>query len=108
MTGVFTAAQAGRGRDVYTNSCANCHMTSAHTGGTFASNWNGKRVSDLYELIHSTMPVDNPGSLTAQQYADVVAYMLQLNGLPAGNTPLAADAAALRKIRIEFRSGTAP
>ena len=107
-TGVFTAAQADRGREVYANSCANCHMASAHTGGTFASNWNGKRVSDLYDLIHSTMPVDAPGSLTAQQYADVIGYMLQLNGLPAGNTPLAPDAAALRKIRIEFRPGAAP
>jgi mono/diheme cytochrome c family protein len=107
-TGVFTAAQATRGRDVYAASCANCHMASAHTGGTFASNWNGKRVSDLYDLIQTTMPVDSPGSLTAQQYADVVAHMFQLNGLPTGNTPLLPDAAALRKIRIEFRPGTAP
>ena len=66
-TGVFTAAQAERGREVYTNSCARCHMESAHSGGTFASTWHSRRVSDLYELLSNTMPLDNPGSLTEQQ-----------------------------------------
>jgi mono/diheme cytochrome c family protein len=103
-TGVFTTAQANRGREVYTNSCANCHMASAHTGGTFASNWHGKRVADLFDLLHNTMPVDAPGSLTQQQYADVVAYMLQLNGHPTGATELKPDPAALRKVRIDIRS----
>ena len=50
------------------------------------------------------MPVDAPGSLTNQQYVDVVAYMLQLNGHPAGKSALAPDPAALRKVRIDIRS----
>ena len=103
-TGVFTAAQAERGREVYTNSCARCHMASQHSGPTFASTWNNRRVSDLYELLYSTMPLDAPGSLTEQQYADVVAYMLQLNGHPAGTSALPANPAALRKVRIDIRS----
>ena len=107
-TGVFTAAQAERGRAVYTNSCARCHMVSAHSGGAFASTWNTRRVSDLYELIYNTMPLDSPGSLTAQEYVDVVAYMLQLNGHPAGKSALVPDPAALRKVRIDIRSSTAP
>jgi hypothetical protein len=56
---------------------------------------------DLYEIIRGTMPLDNPGGLSDQEYIDVVAYMLQLNGVPAGRTPLPADAAALKELRIE-------
>ena len=107
-TGVFTAAQAIRGREVYSTTCERCHMTSAHSGGTFASTWNKRRVFDLYELLSNTMPLDAPGSLTEQQYVDVVAYMLELNGHPAGTKALQADPAALRKIRIDIRSSSAP
>ena len=105
-TGVFTAAQAERGREVYDNSCANCHMVSAHSGGTFASMWHSRRVSDLYTFLFNAMPLDAPGSLTDQQYADVVAYMLQLNGHPAGKSALKPDTVAMRKLRIDIRSVT--
>lgn len=79
-------------------------MTSQHSGGTFASTWNNRRVSDLYDLLYNTMPLDAPGSLTEQQYVDVVAYILQLNGHRAGKSALKADAAALRRLRIDIRS----
>ena len=103
MTGVFTAAQAARGNEVYSTSCAQCHTMAQHSGGAFAAAWNGRRLSDLYEIVHNTMPVDNPGGLTDQEYIDVIAYVLQLNGVPAGKTPLPADAAALRGLRIEVK-----
>lgn len=103
-SGVFTTEQAERGRGVYTSSCAACHMSTQHSGGTFANTWHNRRVSDLYELLYSTMPLDAPGSLSAQQYIDVVAYMLQLNGHPAGTSALPPDLAALRKLRIDIRS----
>lgn len=47
------------------------------------------------------MPRNNPGGLTDQQYADTLAYLLQATGYPAGATELAADADALRGIRLE-------
>ncbi len=103
-SGVFTTEQAERGRAVYTSSCAACHMSTQHSGGTFANTWHNRRVSDLYELLYSTMPLDAPGSLSAQQYIDVVAYMLQLNGHPAGTSTLPQDLPALRKVRIDIRS----
>lgn len=102
-SGVFTAVQADRGAEVYETSCARCHMASAHTGGTFASTWNSRRVSDLYTFLYNSMPLDDPGSLTDEQYADVVAYMLQLNGHPAGRSALKPDTVALRKLRIDIR-----
>lgn len=101
-SGVFTAAQADRGAEVYEASCARCHMASAHTGGTFASTWHSRRVSDLYTFLYNSMPLDNPGSLTDEQYADVVAYMLRLNGHPAGRSALKPDTVALRRLRIDI------
>ncbi len=103
VTGVFTVAQAARGGEIYTVSCAQCHTMAQHSGGGFAAAWNGRRLVDLYEIIRGTMPLDNPGGLSDQEYIDVVAYMLQLNGVPAGKAPLPADAAVLRDLRIEVK-----
>jgi len=107
-TGMFTAAQATHGRDVYANACARCHMTTQHSGATFASTWNNRRVFDLYDILYNTMPLDDPGSLTDQEYVDVVAYILQLNGHSAGKTKLPADPAALKALRIDIRTSAGP
>ena len=107
-TGVFTAVQATRGHEVYSASCGQCHTMAQHSGGAFAAAWNGRRLSDLYEIVRNTMPLDNPGGLTDQEYVDVIAYMLELNGVPAGKTPLPADAAALRGLRIEVKPSAGP
>jgi hypothetical protein len=57
-------------------------------------------VGDLFERIRTTMPLDNPGRLSRQQNADVIAFVLKANGWPAGATELASDAGTLRQIRI--------
>jgi hypothetical protein len=49
------------------------------------------------------MPYDAPGSLTKQQYADVVAYVLKMNGYAAGEAELTPSAAALKKINLQSR-----
>jgi len=107
-SGVFTAAQAARGREVYTNACARCHMTTQHSGATFASTWNNRRVFDLYDILYNTMPLDDPGSLSEQEYADVVAYILQLNGHPPGKGQLPTDPASLKKLRIDIGTANDP
>ncbi len=107
-SGVFTAAQAARGREVYTNACARCHVTTQHSGATFAATWNNRRVFDLYDILYNTMPLDDPGSLSEQEYADVVAYILQLNGHPAGKGQLPTDPASLRKLRIDMGAADEP
>jgi hypothetical protein len=45
------------------------------------------------------MPLDNPGSLSASATADIVAYVLQVNNLPAGAAELTADAGKTLKIK---------
>jgi hypothetical protein len=47
------------------------------------------------------MPKIDPGSLQPNEYAQVLAYMLKLNGLPAGQKELPADVAVLKSIRID-------
>jgi mono/diheme cytochrome c family protein len=100
--GVFTAAQAERGELDWTASCGRCHSVTQHSGAQFAAGWNHRKVSELYERVVTTMPQDEPGALSEDQYADIVAYVLKLNGMPAGKKPLPPDPAELRKIRIDI------
>jgi mono/diheme cytochrome c family protein len=86
--GIYTAAQADRGATTFKASCTACHETSRFTGDEFLAGWTEKPLHELFAHMSATMPEDNPGSLKPQQYADVVAYFLKLNGYPAGKTEL--------------------
>lgn len=107
--GVYTADQAKRGADRYLDTCASCHGENLEgegqapplMGKEFTDNWNKQTVDDLFEIVKGTMPADKPGSLTRQQNSEILAYLFQKNGYPAGKTELSAEAADLKKIRIE-------
>ncbi|HEV2523312.1 MAG TPA: c-type cytochrome [Candidatus Acidoferrales bacterium] len=107
--GVYTAEQANRGAALYAPRCAHCHgpdlgggeIAPALNSGEFKSNWTGLFVDDLFERIKVSMPMDNPGSLSRQQTADVVAFVLSRNGFPEGKTELAREAEVLKTIRFE-------
>ena len=109
LQGVYTEEQRKRGQGVYADACANCHAAAltgadvvpALVGPDFLGKWAGATAGELFEQIRSTMPQDSPGSLSPQQYADVVALIFNRNKFPAGRTPLPDDDAALRMIRIE-------
>ena len=103
LDGVYTDAQARRGKDVYFGSCRSCHSAESHTGATFAQWWKGKQLSDLFVFIATKMPKNDPGSLAPEDAADVVAYLLQLNAMPAGKAELPPDPDALAKYRIEVK-----
>jgi mono/diheme cytochrome c family protein len=100
-SGVYTAEQAARGRDTYAMQCKSCHTPASHTGTVFATWWDQKRLSDLYQFVATRMPKNEPGSLQPDEYADVVAYLLKLNEMPSGSEALPTDSVALKKIRIE-------
>jgi len=100
--------QQGRGKSLYNDKCASCHMenlkgsteTPPLTGDMFWQNWETYSANNLVEQIRTTMPEDNPGSLTREQYVDVVAYILKTNEVPFdGDLP--GDADALKKITIK-------
>jgi mono/diheme cytochrome c family protein len=99
--GVFTAAQAKAGGDIYAGLCTSCHTVSSHTGVAFQKSWIGMPVSELFNYLNQSMPEDAPGSLSADEYVRVIAYLLEMNDMPAGTTDLPVDQAALRLIRID-------
>ena len=112
--GVYTEEQAELGRTIYAAQCAVCHGNRGEGGGdpdfpdgpalagaTFLRNWEGRSVSTLFEVTRATMPQINPGSLSDEQYINVVAHMLELSRLPAGEEVLAPDPVFLSTIVIE-------
>jgi len=101
--GVYTEAQATRGESEQQNNCAACHGTEKYSGEAFTKAWIGRTAFDLFDQIKTTMPDDNPGGLSVQQYTDVVAYIFKINGMPAGTDSLSSDPEALRRIRIEAK-----
>jgi mono/diheme cytochrome c family protein len=106
--GVYTEVQAARGEGTYRANCTSCHATSAHAGDAFVRAWDGRTAFDLFELIRTTMPIDNPGRLSRQDYADIVAYLFKLNRLPSGDRTLPADDEGLKQVRIEVKATPAP
>lgn len=107
LSGVYTTEQANRGKDVYAGNCRSCHTPASHTGEMFATWWRGKRLADLFTFVSTQMPKNDPGSLSADDAADVVAYLLQINGMPPGKMEIYPAADSLTKYRIETKDSTA-
>jgi alcohol dehydrogenase (cytochrome c) len=84
---------------VFTGVCATCHGRNEFVGPIFQLTWMEEPVGNLYEFASANMPQDAPGSLPPEDYAAVVAYLLQLNGRTAGDRALPADAAQLATMR---------
>jgi mono/diheme cytochrome c family protein len=101
LAGVYTAAEARDGRDLYLGYCVSCHAASTHTGPAFRAKWAGRPLSDLFNYMRTNMPQNNPASLDYSQYGVILAYILQINKNPAGQTPLSPDPDDLAKIRID-------
>lgn len=100
LDGVFTEAQASRGEATFRRVCSACHDPGEFSGGRFRLTWVGQSAADLFDTIATLMPEGDPGSLTPAQYAGVVAYLLQLNGYPAGEADLPTSLSALRGLEI--------
>lgn len=107
--GVYTAEQANRGAVLYAGNCASCHglgLTGGEsapplTGGEFLSNWSGLTLGDLYERIRVSMPADQPGKLSREQNASILAHLLHVGEFPAGTAELSTRTEILKQVRIE-------
>lgn len=99
-SGVYTAAQAAKGEQVYMTHCVSCHPPGTYAAQAFRDKWNGATLSKLVEFVTDTMPKNEPGSLDDQAYIQVISYILRINGAPPGKTPLAAGSDQLKKIRL--------
>ena len=100
LDGVFTADQASRGARTFERVCKECHDTSEFSGRRFRLSWVGRTTGDLFDTIATLMPEGDPGSLSPHEYVSVVAYLLELNGYPAGESALPPDLGVLRQMAI--------
>jgi mono/diheme cytochrome c family protein len=106
--GLYTEAQAARGKTLYLGNCTACHGGSLEggedspplSGSAFMDKWGKLPLGMLFGFVNTQMPLGQPGSLGAQANADIVAYILSYNHLPAGQNELPPDAKALGGITI--------
>ncbi len=104
----FTPDQAAAGRTLYAAQCGNCHgknlsgseFATPLNGTAFSLNWGGKTVAELFTFIRTRMPPTAMGSLTPQATADLLAYLLQVNGAKSAEGSLATDATQLAALHI--------
>ncbi len=108
--GIYSDVQAARGEALYQEHCSACHggqlqgnPAAPLTGEAFRGRWEDGRhtLDDLYYIIRSLMPNSAPGSLSKAQYADVVAYILKVNGYPAGESELVPKAAEMKSVILQ-------
>ena len=109
LDGIYTDAQAMRGQKVFTENCETCHgakLMGTDSGGPplsgddFINGWKEMSAGALLNKISMDMPSNAPGTLTPEQYADVMAYVLSVNKYPAGMTELPKDADALKTVKM--------
>jgi mono/diheme cytochrome c family protein len=109
--GVYTEGQAERGGQLFKKNCGHCHRDDLAGGGSeagapalkgpiFVFRWNGQPLAEMFLTIGTTMPQNAPDTLTPQTVADIVAFLLKSNDMPAGETELAPDVGALKEILL--------
>jgi S-disulfanyl-L-cysteine oxidoreductase SoxD len=101
MDGVYTTAQATSGSDVFAAQCRSCHSPTVHSGPAFRTKWFGHTLGELYGYMRREMPKNDPGSMSDDDYAKALAYLLRINGMPAGTRMLSSDSATLHRIRLD-------
>ena len=100
LVAFYTEEQARRGQRAFRQVCSDCHSTSEFKGPVFTDVWARRTARDLYRELRRTMPDDNPGGLPRQTYVAVMAYILEVNGSPAGSDELPPDDQVLGSFRL--------
>jgi mono/diheme cytochrome c family protein len=116
-TALYTTDQAGQGAALYAGQCAVCHGAQlegiagpALTGTAFHQMAAAQHLTpkSLLDVVSTTMPMTAPGTLTADQYASLVAFILQKSGYPAGGKPLSKDNPELAGLDLGIDPTAAP
>ncbi len=106
--GVYTDAQAQRGRDVYRRACAVCHLDTLEgdavspplLGPSFLGRFNGQTAHEMVQAVRASMPQNAPDTLGDRAYVDLIAFLLNASGGRTGASELPLDVAELEKIVI--------
>lgn len=109
-SGLYSIEQAEYGRQEYMEKCSNCHADNLVgmfpapplRGAGFVTRWNGKSVRDIYSRIRSTMPADEPGTLSRKETFAITAFLFQENGFPAGENELTGKPKELQQMMISL------
>ena len=107
--GIYTDTQARRGKDLYHDACESCHapdlsggkVVPAVIGESFTAKWSELTVGKLFERVLVTMPVDDPSRVGRDATADIVAFILRVNGFPAGDRELPERTEILDQLAFE-------
>jgi len=106
--GVYTEAQAARGKDAFVTSCSNCHnldlsgsaRAPALKGDRFMLSWQNGSVNNLFVKIRDSMPATYPETVADDVKLDIITYLLQVNSFPAGPSELRLNAGELESVQI--------
>lgn len=110
---LYTEDQATKGALAYYQNCAMCHAPTlagqsagysgpALKGPEFADPSYDFHLSDIFNFVAKLMPAATPGSLTHEQDVDIMAFLLQQNGYPAGSKELVYEQAEKSKVPIRY------
>jgi mono/diheme cytochrome c family protein len=110
--GVFSAAQATRGQEVYRRGCSACHLQTLTgdsvsptlIGPEFMNRYAGSTLHEMISALRASMPQNAPDSLGDQGYVDLVSYLLSANGSPPGSRDLPIDVNELARIVVTSQS----
>ena len=101
LDGVFSDAQAMRGRDFYGRFCLECHgdaLQGVHAprlrGDLFIDQWREAMMDGLYDFIRRNMPprsASDTKPIADNEYLDIVTYIFSVNGYPTGSNDLTPD-----------------
>jgi mono/diheme cytochrome c family protein len=106
--GVYTSAQAARGKEQYELNCVTCHGSGEGpplVGESFMRRWFEDTLQDVFFKMQKSMPENAPGSLPDAAYVDVIGYLLEATGFPAGSEELTADKQKLSDVMIVGKGG---
>jgi len=110
---IYTDAQATAGKAIYDENCLICHGTNlegragpALKGKTFANPKSGLKVGDIFHIVSQNMPAPAPGSLSKEEYVQVMSYILQQNGYPSGAAELTFETAGASKLKLTYTEPT--
>ena len=114
-SGIYTAGQAARGSAAFNTHCRNCHGAdlrggegSALVDAAFMLHWSGRTVAELFEYVRRGMPEDAASTVSDEEKLDILAFIFDRNGFPAGSGPLTAEVLGGARILIEGKDGPAP
>jgi S-disulfanyl-L-cysteine oxidoreductase SoxD len=100
--GVYTADQATKGQTLYAQACESCHQPAKFTGAEWTRAYVGRPLAEVNGAM-AEMPADNPGTLTSDDIASLIAYFLHMNKYPVGQAPLSGTPDALKSIMVAPR-----